>query len=343
MDDILNVLLRANQRQCAKSIHQDFKKEKLFPFIEITSDRPGSGKTHILYHIITIAILPSHFNGVPLNGKNGTVVFLDSDLRFDVCRLSQVIRSYVVQCSMVDNTVQSSDLSVRQNRIVSTDLDILVGELLKHVHVIQQWSMGGLLESLEKLPHYLLVNSNHCSAKRHLHSILIDSASAFYWESRMKNDEKGDIAALDTGMSYTKTSYLKLARLLHRLQATFACIVVATTWSYSQFNPTHAGTPEPQPWKSILPSPWLRLPTVRMVVKPHVPRSSQPHSKHVDYAITAVPNTLKMEENLVQTNFAAWLDESNFENRDDQVLNDLRQIQGVPSFLFTISETGVYI
>ena len=338
----MKVLLTASQRQSAKSIHQDFKKEKPLPFIEITSDKPGSGKTHLLYHIIAVAILPLHFNGVLLHGKDSTIVFLDTDLRFDICRLSQVIRSYIIQRAAVDGAARSGDVPYRQDRIASNDIDKLIAEVVKHVHVIQQWSMDGLLENLEKLPHYLLMNSNHYSAKRHLHAILIDSVSAFYWESRMENNVKGNCATLDTGMSYTKTSYMKLARLLRRLQASFACMVVTTSWSYRHFNPTHAVTPESQSWKSILPNSWSRLPIVRIAVEHQAPASSQLHLRDLDHAAAVVSNSLKIQKDLARTNFAASLDESYFEDLDDHALNDLRQTRGAPSFMFTITKTGLY-
>lgn len=335
--------MATSQRRSAKHTRQELKKEKLFPFVEITSDKPGSGKTHLLYHLIAVAILPSHLYGVPLSGKGGTIVFLDADLRFDICRLSQVIRSYINQRLAVENTVRSGDLPIRQNRIALNDIDKLIEDVLKHVHVIRQRSMDGLLESLEKLPRYLLTKGNHFSEKRHLHSILIDSVNAFYWESRIEDNTKGTCAAPNTGMSYTKTSYTKLARLLHRMQALFACMVVATTWSYNHYNPTRAITSEPQSWRSTLPNPWLKLPTVRIGVEHQVSRSSQLQSKDQDCVTAVVPDFLKMQENLIGTNFAAWLNKNCFEDWDDQNFNDLGHTRGDPSFLFTITEKGLYI
>ena len=336
----MNVFLEANQRQSVKSTHQDTRKGKRYPFVEITSDGPGSGKTHLLYYITAVAILPSHINGVSLHGKNSAVIFIDADLKFDVCRLFEVIRSYIVHCFAVNKVACIGDTSAHQDQISSIDLDEVVGSVLQHVHVVQQQSFEKLLESLRELPCYLLENSNHSSEGRRLHAILVDGISAFYWESRMGGNSDS-CAFFNAGTSAMSSPFKELVRLLHTLQASFACIIVVTTWSYKQLNPVPAGTSGLPNRRPILLSLWPNLPKVCIVTQRGFQGNLQLLSRDWKYGETVTSNHLTMQGNYSDTNYSAWLDESSSVDWDDQVLEALKQIRGFLRFSFMITGRGI--
>src|SRR5690242_20556306 len=44
--------------------------------VEITSPSSGDGKTHLLYYIAAVAILPASFTSIHVGGRDGAVVFL---------------------------------------------------------------------------------------------------------------------------------------------------------------------------------------------------------------------------------------------------------------------------
>ena len=55
----------------------------------------GAGKTSILYEVIVDMILPTQFGPWSLNGKRGSVVFYDCDLRFNLLRLVGILESRI--------------------------------------------------------------------------------------------------------------------------------------------------------------------------------------------------------------------------------------------------------
>lgn len=66
--------------------------------VEITGASP-SGKTQILIQAAISCILPKTWNGIHYGGLGKVVLFLDLDCRFDVLRLSQMLKHRLLQAN----------------------------------------------------------------------------------------------------------------------------------------------------------------------------------------------------------------------------------------------------
>jgi hypothetical protein len=117
--------------------HQPSSSPKL-PIIELCSEESGAGKTQFLYLITAIAIIPEVYADIDLGGRNCAVVILDTESRFSIQRLVQVIKSYVL----------SKDPSLE-------NIDDLMHKSLQHVHIYQPQSLASLIATLSTLEPYL--------------------------------------------------------------------------------------------------------------------------------------------------------------------------------------------
>lgn len=269
--------------------------------IELTSASSAAGKTNLLYFIAAKAVLPKSYRGVELGASHAAVVFIDTNGQFDADRLLVVALGIVIQEAKnqgVDISTGPSDLSQLQDLVV---------ESLKHVHVFRPRSSAELLTVLYHLPGYLLqtddetslVMPEHHSKSRPVHSLLIDSASAFYYQdaraheinrlviagNRIREEAADPVfTELQPDIDISTTaSASDLVSYLRHIQKTFECSVVFTTWGLyprvsrnatSQFHgngnrvSSWAGrTVNITSFKSYLPAAWLTYPTCRLILR----------------------------------------------------------------------------
>ncbi|PKY00757.1 hypothetical protein P168DRAFT_330077 [Aspergillus campestris IBT 28561] len=200
-------------------------KKRHDPVVEISSASSAAGKSQILYYLTAMAVLPSTFNGASLGGCTAAVVYIDTDGRFDAERLQSVARGIVKQ---------------KAGQSDHTGIETTIATTLQHVHVFRPQSSCSLLATLQTLDTYLLDLTRHHSAPRPLHAIFLDSASAFFWPDRLR-DEVARIE--DIGRPYAELErerrmqqsfhisdlYAALVAELRRLQRRFGCTVVYTT------------------------------------------------------------------------------------------------------------------
>ncbi|KAF2493226.1 hypothetical protein BU16DRAFT_433758, partial [Lophium mytilinum] len=146
------------------------KPAQKMPMIELISSGPGAGKTSLIYYIIAVAILPATYSSTPIGGQSSAVVVLDADNRFRVERLVEVMASYI------SSRLAAAGIPQQQKTDGMRDL---IHACLAHVHIFRLQSMRSLLATLKSLPEYLESRTAHRSAHRRLHSIFLDSASAF--------------------------------------------------------------------------------------------------------------------------------------------------------------------
>lgn len=132
------------------------------PIIEIASQAPGSGTTHIVYLLTATAILP-----ITLGGKESCVAILDTDNTFSVARLVQQLRLALPPDSS----------------------PTIVATALSHVHIFRPQSLVSLHATLESLPEYFLRGS-HPSTHRPLAFIALDSLTAFHWQSKAAEEDR---------------------------------------------------------------------------------------------------------------------------------------------------------
>ena len=262
--------------------------------IEVTSPSSASGKTNLLYYLAALALLPKRYNG-----NETAIVWLDTDARFSPLRL---------------NTVLLSHLSKPDDKYLLSlsEKEALARLALHHVHVFRPQSSAQLLVTLQSLSPYLLSNQTgesqsqpHASGPRALGAIILDSATAFYWQDR-SDAEMAHIEAIGSTIT-TEGAVSGIARskaaetiaLLKRLQREFDCSVLFTTSPHSEasaassrhapgdrsINVAVAGGagsvsgPEsgpyqpPRPQQSRLVKPWSAYAVVTLVIeRAKVPR-----------------------------------------------------------------------
>lgn len=224
--------------------------------LEICAEETGAGRTQLLYYIIARAILPDVYGVSILNGKNGAVVFIDTETHFDVLRLVETLTSYIKSKSSEEEPI--------------TDIDDLIERSLQHVHIFQPRTMSSMLETLSSLKDYLLDSTIHSSSNRAVHSIIIDSASAFYWDIRAEQETER-INALDAKAPGASTismpppkpnPYALLVNRLRPLQQTFNCAVIATSTATRYKDPATNET-----IIRTLPAPWSSYPTAKLMLR----------------------------------------------------------------------------
>ena len=194
--------------------------------LEITSEEPGAGKTHLLFLLAAIAVLPKSHSGVILNGMHSTIVVVDADNRFCVQRLTQIMRHYIEQqCkNHQDNMPVATDDS-HSPHLDEATTSHLISASLQHIHIFRPQSLSSLLTTLTTLQNYLLTSTAHHSSTRRLHSILLDSATAFYWNHRAASETTN----LSEPAPQPQPTYNHLVHALRSLAQLFSCPVIATT------------------------------------------------------------------------------------------------------------------
>jgi hypothetical protein len=229
--------------------------------IELTASDSCSGKTALLYFIVAIAVLPTEFNGWSLGGKNGVAVVLDTDNSFDTLILQDTMQQLVtkaIEQQITELETEDHDMEIESpseesinTNLTCANIENIITASLSQVHIFRPETFQSLLATLDNLPQYL----RSLTINKAVQSIILDSASAFYWSLRA-DQEARKIQALDPQISSTThaqatPSYLALVQKLRSLSETFECPVIATTWDLgpssqpltSRLNPTLPVTP----------------------------------------------------------------------------------------------------
>ena len=306
--------------------------------LEISSPSSGAGKSQLLYYMIAVAVLPFSHCGTRLDGCGSAVVLLDTDARFDAARL-RAVASGVVQWKRSrarDPALEHADFG----------LDCLLHDSLQHVHVFRPQSSSALLATLQNLDAYLLDLSRHRSAARPLHAILLDSASAFFWQDRLRDEvartEEIGLPAAEIERDrqqqrsfHLAVLYRELVEELLRLQARFDCAVVYTTWGVSPaYN--HQGLPS---FKPHLPGLWKTFPVLRVVVQ----RDSVQSFGQETTVAEAERDAFTRQAVVLQGKFSVWVDPWGQEDWPPSVVSALDWSAGRCSFAFEATREGVFL
>lgn len=325
-DDCGNPLVRAN-RAC--------------PVVEISSSSSAAGKSQLLNYLTAIAVLPLDFGG-----RGASVVFIDSDGRFDADRLRVVAKDIV-----------------QKNRRDSPGLEIepSLTAALQHVHIFRPQSSSSLLATLQTLDTYLLDTSRHFSSERPLHAILIDSATAFFWQDKLRDEVSRTenigrpLAELEHEREQKQTFYLadlysELANELKRLQRRFTCTVIFTTVSWAGKSTPHdtlhtgpfdlyaspPSAPNTPSLRPSLPSPWGTFPHLRLVVQRDTVRPFPPGMTARD----AERDAPMRHEVVVQGKFSGWV---NGWGREEWPRRVAEGVERTGMFVFHVGRNAVDI
>ncbi|PYH48627.1 uncharacterized protein BP01DRAFT_371554 [Aspergillus saccharolyticus JOP 1030-1] len=326
------------------------------PVLEISSTSSAAGKSHLLYYLTALAILPSELYGIQLEGRGSTVVFMDTDGRFDAERLRGVLRGIVkVRCG-----AQDLDL-------LDEETEKMIVSCLQHVHVFRPTSSSALLATLQQLDVYLLDLTRHASGPRALSLLILDSANAFYWQDKLQDEvtRVGDIGRLAAEVEndrrekrsfYLFDMYADLVRELKRLQRVFGCAVVFTTTAapsatashhshgfqpsgpFDLYNPSDAPAFRMPSFRSALPAPWGTFPTLRVVVQRDMVRPFSAGLGLLDVEKIAA----KRQDIVMRGRFSGWVNMWGREEWPRRWLEGIEALDG-GLFFFRIGRDGVQL
>lgn len=333
------------------------------PVLEISSKLSAAGKSHLLYYLAAVAILPSVFKGVPLGGHESAVIYIDTDGRFDAERLKSVVRGLFK--ARIDALAQ--EFSGTSSESDNEDIETMLVASLQHVHVLRPQSSAALLATLQNLDAYILDLSRHLSSTRPVHTIYLDSANAFFWQDRLQDEiaRVEDIGRVDADSEHERSRkrrfqisdlYAAFVAELRRLQRLLGCMVVYTTTVQGRFHGARGGNsaytpsgpydlynprtsvPKAPSFGSDLPAPWGRFPTLRVVVQRDSVRPFPPTMT----AQNAQRGAPRRQEVVNRGRFSAWINEWRRDEWPRRVLEGLKQNNG-GKFAFRIGRDGVDI
>ncbi|RAL09093.1 putative Rad51 family DNA repair protein [Aspergillus homomorphus CBS 101889] len=324
------------------------------PVLEISSTSSAAGKSHLLYYLTAIAILPSEFNSIQLRGRDSAAVYIDTDGRFDAERLRTVLRGLVEAKCKAQGKVPLDE-----------DAENMIASCLQHVHVLRPQSSSALLATLQTLDTYLLDLPRHVSGSRALQLIILDSANAFYWQDKLQDEvtRVGDIgrpaAEIENNRRqkqgfYLFDMYTDLVRELKRLQRVFSCAVVFTTTAapstkhdhrppgyqpsgpYDLYNPADAPAFRMPAFRPALPAPWGTFPTLRIVVQRDTVRQ---FAVAIDLQ-QAERQAAKRQELVMRGKFSGWVNMWGCEEWPRRWIEGIEALDGGMLF-FRVGRDGV--
>lgn len=220
------------------------KAQPTAPIIELTSTTPGAGKTHLLYHLTAKAILPTN-----LGGRQACAMIIDADGKFSVPRLAQQMAH-----TLKTHAKDTQDKSALHETIVTS---------LKHVHIFSPQSMASTVTTIQFLQSYLFNANRHHSFDRAVAFIALDSASAFYWQTKSDAEK----ASLLHKQAPPPTGYIQLAAALKNASRIFNCPIIFTCWHLGPVKKTPGFGQGTRALRPSLPTPWQGVPTLRLVVQ----------------------------------------------------------------------------
>ena len=185
---------------------------------------------------------------------------MDNDNRFSVPRLVQIMR-YIVSRKL---DIAKTSMESEDHFPTSEDTNNAIEAALSHVHIFRPQSMESLLATITNLRNYLFDPAAQYSTHRRIVSIILSSASAFYWQDRCDTDTAAALSAASASTTINprpRSGYIQLAASLRSISAELSCPVIYTTWTTSTVQP---GSTTIRP---TLPNPWPALPTLRLVVQ----------------------------------------------------------------------------
>lgn len=329
--------------------------DEINPVVEVSSFSSGAGKTQLFYYLTAVAILPAHYDGIQLGGRNAAIVFIDADGRFDADRLHAVAKGIIQR--KLDANLRSETAESR--------VESLLLSALHHVHVFRPQSSLSLLATLQCLDAYLLDLNRHFSSSRPLHAILLDSASAFFWQDKLRDEvarieEIGRSSAeIERGREQNRSFqlgvlYAALVEELRRLQRRFGCAIFYTciAWGAKRTGPSESGTglgsesdfgfyslgagirfqgPSLRP---PLPAPWGIFPHLRLIVQRDGARPFPPKTT-IQTASRDAPTRYEV---VAKGRFTASINGWGSEGWSSKVVEGLQRRKG---FSFHVDRSGV--
>lgn len=202
-------------------------------------------------------------NGHHIGGKHSTAVYLDCAGTFSITRLVTIMEAYVAAASRREHNLADSAPALSEG-----DLRTMINCALPHLHVFSPQSMMATTDTIESLRDYLYNSARHSSMHRRVHSIMLDSATSFYWADRHDTDmanlpHRAESGGGQASGSKSESGYPRLRSALARATQELSCPVI-----YTVNNLFHKTAPlEPRVVHSSLPRSWQTFPTLRLLMQ----------------------------------------------------------------------------
>lgn len=297
--------------------------------IEITGATACSGKTQLLYHLISISLLPLQYRDEADFGKGYAVILLDISSRFSILRLYNVIYDRV-----------SSICSTLSFALPHAEISSLITDSLMHLHVFRPQESSSLQATLDSIPSYLLNQYPlHVSANRPLGLIGINDLGAFLWQDRLDADEESHLSTTTSkekaNSSLLLQRYRGLVSSLRQIQQLFSCTIVATNWGFA---PT-TSVANHRSLRPHLPSVWNNFCTVKLIIE----RDRVPNFGPGISAEEAANERQQRWGAVEQSGFSGRINWWGSENWRDEVREGLRSLKRGGSFQFKVTNMGIIV
>ena len=276
---------------------------------------PGGDKTHVLYHLCALAVLPKTFGG-----KQACAVIVDTDGKFSVSRLAAQLEQLLREHHTPEAPAETTSTAIEEELLAA----------LRHIHIFRPPSLPSAIATLDSLQTYLFDKARHYSFDRQVAFIAIDSASSFYWQDRAETEDAAFVASTSTSTTGSKvpalqSAYVQLATSLRNTTQTFSCPAIITAWHLNNLPPSNAS----RGYRPQLPA---LQPTLRLVMR-RLPVRKFPPGISLEQALREAGDRQKAVE---EAKFECFVNEWGM---DERVLQALQRVGG--GFDFTVEEDGV--
>ncbi|TFY61942.1 hypothetical protein EVJ58_g4189 [Rhodofomes roseus] len=184
----------------------------------------ASGKSHLLYHLLTTCVLPVAHHSVCIGGWECAAVLLDTDGKFNIKRFRRLLTSRLSKLRVTQDTALPA--------VDDQTLEDILGLCLSRLHVFRPSSSAQLAATLVHLPDY---HSTHPSLRSHEIGLLaIDSLSAFYWGDRFLVEQwrttSGNAASTTPIPTELASPMRHVVAAVQRVRALRGPLTVLTNW-----------------------------------------------------------------------------------------------------------------
>ncbi|KAJ3936338.1 MAG: hypothetical protein NXY57DRAFT_985876 [Lentinula lateritia] len=170
---------------------------------------PASGKSHLLYLLMIICIIPTTYASTSLGGWGKVTILYDTGATFDLARFQQLLTSHLT------TALKNKD---------SNDVQILVKRSLQNLHIFRPSSSIQLAATLFRLPSYHQINLPDSE----IGILAIDSMSAFCWADRFTAEQLRATPTSRMNESHNPLKHVIVA--LQQFHHTHKPLIVFTNW-----------------------------------------------------------------------------------------------------------------
>ena len=194
----------------------------------------ASGKTHFLYHMLATCLIPSQYQGKQLRGWGKSAILFDTDSKFDISRLHQLLVSRLTRLFGQEEPLPA---------MPTVEWDEVATQCLEHLHVFCPTSTAQLAVTLLHLPKYLSTDPRFQDAEIGL--LVVDSLSAFYWRDRYSLEQIRDTADSSSHAALPPNPLHHVVKALQAFRSSHRPVTLLSNWGLNAFpNPSGSGEPE---------------------------------------------------------------------------------------------------